>query len=97
MIHRMSPTDPIRYYINLSFAKKIDEAARTYAAEVSAARPKFPNKSGMRIRAIMQPAVGAAKVRIDSWLQIVRDACNDADRPVDNEVRAFMLAEVHKM
>jgi truncated hemoglobin YjbI len=97
MIHRMFPTHPIRNYINLSFAKKIDEVARTYAAEVTAARLKMQGRSGMRIRAIMQPAIGAAKARVDSWLQIVRDACKEADRPVDNEVRAYMLAEVHKM
>jgi hypothetical protein len=93
----MFPTGPKRNYINLSFAKKIDEVARTYAAEVTAARLKMQGRSGMRIRAIMQPAIGAAKARVDSRLQIVRDACKEADRPVDNEVRAYVLAEVHKM
>ena len=37
----MFPTDPIRNYINLSFAKKIDEVARTYGMEVTAARLKM--------------------------------------------------------
>jgi len=81
--------------MNLSFAKKIDESAQAYAAGVTAARLKFPSPSGMRLQAIMQPAVESARVRINSWVQIVRDACKEANRPVDNEVRAYIRAEVH--
>ena len=91
----MFPTDPIRSYINLSFAKKIDESAKAYAAEVTAARLKFPSPSGRRLQAIMQPAVESARARINAWVQIVRDACKEANRPVDKEVRAFILGEVH--
>jgi hypothetical protein len=91
----MFPTDPIRSYINLSFAKKIDESAKAYAAEVTAARLKFQSPSGMRLRAIMQPAVESARSRINAWVQIVRDACKEANRPVDDEVRAYIRAEVH--
>jgi hypothetical protein len=91
----MFPTDPIRSYINLSFAKKIDESAKAYAAEVTAARLKFPSPSGMRLQAIMQPAVDTARARINAWVQIVRDACKEANHPVDNEVRAYIRTEVH--
>ena len=93
----MFPTDPIRNYINLSFAKKTDEIAQKYAAEVVTARLKFPSPSGMRLEAIMQPAVESTRARINSWVQIVRDACKEANRPVDNEVRAYVRAEVHNM
>jgi TIR domain len=91
----MFPTDPIRSYINLSFAKKSDELSKVYAEEVVVARLKYQSPSGMRLRAIMQPAVESARARIDAWVQIVRDACKEANRPVDNEVRAYILAEVH--
>jgi hypothetical protein len=93
----MFPTEPIRNYINLSFARKTDEIAQKYAADVVAARLKFPNPSGMRLEAIMQPAVESTSARINSWIQIVRDACKEANRPVDNEVRGYMLAEVRSM
>src|SRR5271170_6725339 len=93
----MFPTDPIRNYINLSFSKKIGELAQTYAAEVTAARLKFPSTGGVRLRAIMEPSVRHAKARVDSWIQIVREACKEANQPVDHEVRAYILAEVHNL
>jgi hypothetical protein len=93
----MFPTEPIRNYINLSFAKKIDEIAQKCAAEVAAARLKFPSPSGMRLTAIMEPAVESARAKIDAWVQIVRDACKEANVPVDNEVRAYIRTGVHDM
>jgi hypothetical protein len=60
-------------------------------AEVTAARLKYQSPSGMRLRAIMQPAVESATARINALVQIVRDACKEANRPVDNEVRAYVL------
>jgi hypothetical protein len=93
----MFPTDPISNYINLSFAKKSDELSKVYAEQVVAARLKFQSPSGMRLQAIMQPAVENARARINAWVQIVRDACKEANRPVDNEVRAYIRAEVHHM
>jgi hypothetical protein len=91
----MFPTDPIRNYINLSFTTKINELAKIYATEVTAARQNFPSPGGNRLREIMQPSVRHAQAKIDAWVQIVRDACKEANRPVDNEVRAYILAEVH--
>jgi len=93
----MFPTEPIQRYIRLSSAKNIDELARVRAREVAEARRKLPNKSGMRLRAIMQPTVNFTKSRVDCWIQIVRDACKEANRPVDNEVRGYILAEVHNV
>ena len=63
--------------------------------EVMAARQKFPEPWGNRLREIMQPKVETTRAKINSWVQIVRDACKEANRPVDNEVRAYVLAEVH--
>jgi hypothetical protein len=93
----MFPTDPILNYINFSFSKKINELAKIYAAEVTAAQQNFPSPGGVRLHEIMQPSVRHAKARVDSWIQIVRDACEDAKHPVDNDVRAFTLAEVHNL
>ena len=93
----MFPTDPIRNYITLSFTTKINELAKIHAAEVTAARQNFPSPGGTRLREIMQPSVRHAQAKIDAWVQIVRDACKEANRPVDNEVRAYILAEVHNL
>jgi len=91
----MFPTEPIRNYINLSFTTKINELAKIYATEVTTARQNFPSPGGVRLREIMQPSVRHAQAKIEAWVQIVRDACKEANRPVDDEVRAYMLAEVH--
>jgi hypothetical protein len=93
----MFPTEPIERYIRLSSTKSIEELARVRAEEVAEARRRFPNKSGMQLRAIMQPTVNFTKSRLDCWIQIVRHACKEANRPVDNEVRTYMLTEVHNV
>jgi hypothetical protein len=91
------PTEPIQRYIRLASSKSTDDLTRIRATEVVEARRKLPNKSGMRLAAITQPNVNFTKSQINSWMQIVRDACKEANRPVDNEVRSYMIAEVHKM
>lgn len=93
----MFPTEPIERYIRLASSKSIDELARVRATEVAEAGHKFTNRSGARLRAITQPSVNFTKSRINCWIQIVRDACKEANRTVDNEVRAYMRAEVHNM
>jgi hypothetical protein len=93
----MFPTEPIRNYINLSFAKKSDELAKAYAAEVTSLNTKSPPNSGMYFNALMLAGVQQTKSRIDAWVEVVRAACKEASRPIDDEVRNYVLGEVHGM
>jgi len=93
----MFPTEPIRRYIQLSFAKKNDETATAYAHDVSQIRLKMSPNSGMYFQAIMNAGVRVQKAKVDAWIEIVRAACREANRPVDNEVRNYMLGEIHNM
>jgi hypothetical protein len=93
----MFPTEPIRRYIQLSFGKKIDETAAAYAHEVSQIRLNMSPSSGMYFRAIVDAGVRVQKAKVYAWIEIVRAACHEANRPVDNEVRGYMLGEIHNM
>jgi hypothetical protein len=93
----MFPTDPISRYINLSFAKRSDELARVFAQQVSEEQQKYPPRSGMYFRAIMMASVQHQQSRIRAWAETVREACAEANRPVDDEVRNYMLAQIHTM
>jgi hypothetical protein len=93
----MFPTEPIRRYIQLSFAKKIDETATAYQQEVVQIRLKMSPNSGMYFQALMDAGVRMQKSKVDACIAIVREACREANSPVDNEVRAYMLGEIHHM
>ena len=93
----MFPTEPIRRYISLSFAKKLDETAKTYAEEHAKIRPKMSPNSGMYFQAVVTAGVRLQQSKIEAYIEIVRAACREADRPVDSEVRNFMLGQIHSM
>jgi len=93
----MFPTEPIRRYINLSFAKKLDQIAKTYAQEVPKIRQTVSPNSGMYFQAVLDAGVRMQKSKVDAWIEIVRTACREASRPVDNEVRNYALGEIHHM
>lgn len=93
----MFPTESIRQYVALSFAQRIDELAKAYATEVTNLRRNSSPGSGAYFNGLVQAGVRQAKARIEAWIEIVRAACKEASRPIDNEVRTYMLAEVHNM
>lgn len=93
----MFPTEPIRRYIQLSYATKIDENAKTYREEIVKIRLKMSPNSGQYFQAIMLAGVHLQQSSVAAYTEIVRDACREADRPVDREVRTFMLGEIHNM
>ena len=93
----MFPTEPIERYINLSFAKRSDELAKTYVADVANIRQTIQSRSGRYFQAHMLAAVRNTKARTEAWVEIVRAACADAKKPVDGEVRSYILGQVHVM
>jgi hypothetical protein len=93
----MFPTDLIRSYINLAFGKKLEEAAKAYGEEHVEIRRKMAPNSGVYFQALVRAGVRLQQSKVDAYVEIVRDACREANTTVDNEVRTFILAEIHNI
>jgi hypothetical protein len=93
----MFPTDPIRNYINLAFGRKLEETAKAYGVEHAEIRRRMSPNSGMYFQAAMRAGVRLQYSKAEAYIEIVREACREANRPVDTEVRNFMLGEIHNI
>jgi hypothetical protein len=93
----MFPPANLTGYLQLTFSKKMDELAQRHAKRVAEVRLTHPSQGGHRIKAILQPSVEHARERVEARLESIRDACKHANLPIDDEVRAFMVSEVHNL